>query len=94
MPTVNHVWRSACLVAQRGQQPVEVLAARAACLQVRRDAGVALPGRFTRGDQLGVHVQHFRGLGASHIPRIGPQETVQFRDPFMSAPQCRSPYIR
>jgi hypothetical protein len=81
MRTVNHVWRSACLVAQDGHQPVEVLIARAACLQVRGDAGVALLGRLARGHQLGIDVQYLRGLGASHVARIGPQETVQFRPP-------------
>jgi hypothetical protein len=77
MRTVDQVWRSAGLVAQRGEQPLEVLSAWAACLQVRGDAEVALPGRLTRRHQLGIDVQHLHGLGASHVARIGPQETVQ-----------------
>jgi hypothetical protein len=86
MPTVNSRVAVSCLVAQGGQQPVEVLAARAACLQVRGDAGVTLLGRFARGHQLGIDVQYLHGLGASRVARIGPQETVQFRPPVDERP--------
>jgi hypothetical protein len=86
MRKVNHVWRSACLLAQRVQQPVEVLTARAACLQVRGDAEVALLSRLARSHQHGIHVQHLHGLGASYVARIGPQETVQFRPPVHERP--------
>jgi uncharacterized membrane protein YdfJ with MMPL/SSD domain len=44
--------RSGGLVAQRGQQPVEVFPARAASAQVRGDAGVALLHRIASGSQL------------------------------------------
>src|SRR5215469_13304752 len=70
------------LVAQGGQQSVEVVTARAAGAQVRRDAGVELLCRTAGGGQLGVDVQHFHRLGAAHVTWISPQETVQFRPAF------------
>ena len=86
MRIVHHVWRSACLFAQRVKQPVEVLTARAACLQVRGDAGVALLSRLARSYQLGIDVQYVYDLGASYVARIGPQETVQFGVPVHERP--------
>ena len=91
MRMVHHVWRSACLAsaclfAQRVKQPVEVLTARAACLQVRGDAGVALLSRLARSYQLGIDVQYVYDLGASYVARIGPQETVQFGVPIHERP--------
>src|SRR6516164_992285 len=71
--------RSVRLVAQGGQQPLEVLAARAACAQVRRDARIPLFGWGAGRCQLRVDVQHLHGLGASHVARISPQEVIQCR---------------
>src|SRR5262249_18792424 len=71
--------RSVCLVAQGGQQPFEILAARAAPAQVRRDARITLFGWGAGSCQLRVDVQHLHGLGASHIARISPQEVIQCR---------------
>src|SRR5689334_519049 len=65
--------------ADGGQQPLEVLSARAARLQVRRDARVPLLCWFAGGHQLGVDVQHLHRLVAAHIPRISLQEAVQRR---------------
>ena len=67
------------LVVKGGQQFVEVLTARAARAQVRRDAWVPLLHRTAGGGQFGVDVQHVHRFGASHVTRIGPQEAVQFR---------------
>jgi hypothetical protein len=46
---------------------------------MRRDARVPLLRRLAQGHQLGVDVQHLHGLGAAHITRISPQETIQRR---------------
>src|SRR5262249_47129415 len=71
--------RSLSLVAQCGQQPVEVLCARAARAQVRREAGVAFLYRGARSHQVGVDMHHLHRLGASHVLRIGPQELIKLR---------------
>ena len=70
--------RSAGRVAERGQQPFEIFAARPARPQVGRDAGIAFFRWFARGDQFGIDMEHFHRLGAAHISRIGPQEAIQF----------------
>src|SRR5262249_35718631 len=67
------------LVAQGGQQPVEVFTARTASAQVSGDPGVPLLDGTPGGRQLGVDVEHFHRLGAAHVTRIGAQEAVQFR---------------
>ena len=94
MPTVNHVWRSACPSRSAASSPSKSSphgphARRCAAIPGYR---CSAPGR--RGGQLDVDMQHLHRLGASHVARVGPQEAVQFRRPFMSAPQCRGPDIR
>ena len=69
--------RSASFILQYGQQPLKVFTAWAAGAQVRRHPRVTLLGGAAGGGQLGVDVQHFHDLGASHVTRIGPQEAVQ-----------------
>src|SRR5690349_3961179 len=77
MRTRNTWCRSVVLAADRGQQPVEVFSARAACAQVRCDARVPLLGWTACGYQFGVDVQHFRRLRTPHIAWIGLQEAVE-----------------
>ena len=81
---------SARVVADRGQQRVEVLTARAARAQVRRDARVPLLRRFAGGDQVDVDMQHLHRLGAADIARIGPQEAVQRRPAVHERPESSS----
>ncbi len=69
--------QSSLFAGQRGQQPLEVLAARAARAQVRGNARVALLRGGAGLGQLGVNVQHLHRLAASHIARVGAQEAVQ-----------------
>jgi hypothetical protein len=59
--------------------PFEVLTARATRAQVGGDPRVSLLGvrLGASGHQVDVDVEHVQGLGASHIARIGPQETIQ-----------------
>src|SRR5262249_8156582 len=73
----KHECRSVRLAAHRGQQPFEVLIARAARAQVRRHTRVALLHRSTDSSQLGVDVEHLHRLGAAPIARIGAQEAVE-----------------
>ena len=63
-------FRSARVVAYRGQQRLEVLTARVARVQVRRDARVTLFRRLAGGDQVDVDMQHLHRLGAADIARI------------------------
>src|SRR5215469_17105612 len=73
----EQLWRSVLLVTHCGQQPFEVLSARAARAQVRGHTRVALLHRGTGGGQLGVDVEHLHRLGAAHIPWIRAQEAVE-----------------
>src|SRR5215468_2152324 len=73
----EHACRSVSLDPYRGQQPFEVLTARAARPQVHRHTRAALIHRSTGSGQLGVDVQHFHRLAAAHIPRIRAQEAVE-----------------
>src|SRR4029077_8311688 len=70
---------SGYFAADGGQQPLEVLTARAARLQVRRDARVPLLRRFARSHQFGVDVQHLHRLLAAHITWVSPQKPLQRR---------------
>ena len=76
---ILHVYAELVAAGELAEQRYPGIAARAACLQVGGDAGIALLGRPARGHQLGIDVQHRHGLGACHVTRIGPQEPVQFR---------------
>jgi hypothetical protein len=44
---------------------------------VRRHTRVTLLGEAACSGQLGLDMQHFHGLCASHVARIGPQEAIQ-----------------
>jgi peroxiredoxin len=78
------------VVAHRGQPRLEILTARAARAQVRRDARVPLLRRFAGGDQVDVDMQHLNRLGAADIARICPQEAVQRRPAVHERPESSS----
>jgi hypothetical protein len=65
------------LAAYSGEEPVEVLTARAARTQMRRDARVLLLHRGTCGGQVDIDMEQFHGLLAAYVARISPQEAVQ-----------------
>ena len=73
----QHAYWSVRLTAYRGQQPLEVLPARATRAQVRRHARVTLLHRSTGSGQLGVDVQQLHRLGTPHIAWISAQETLE-----------------
>jgi len=77
MWAANRARRLVLPASRRSPQPFEVLTTRAARAQVPGDAGVTLLGRGARGHQVNVGVERFHGLGASHVPRVGPQEADQ-----------------
>ena len=84
--------RSALLVAQGGQQPLEILAARAARAQVSRQARIPLFGRSAGGRQLRLYVQCLHRLGAAHVARVSPQEIIQRRPAVHELPEQSSIY--
>lgn len=69
--------RSVRGIAERRQQTVEVLGARAAGVEVRRDPGVAQFRPLTRQPQLDVDVKDVEGFGAADVARVGGQESVE-----------------